>query len=209
LTSVRTPSEVPAKEDSAKQDALPRPLTTSKFNDLSVSLAFAITGLAVVYLPDILDKSVDWKVEGRFIGIGLALTGAAFTLLAAEKLTGRSGFGYWGFDILLGTIIAGIMSVIHVYRLPNWSAIILIALAVTLMLIGIYALVSGFTIFFDETGDKASGPGKMPAASEGSSDALGAKEEKRLSWYERITLAIAVISTVATLVAAIEPIVHP
>jgi hypothetical protein len=31
----------------------------------------------------------------------------------------------------------------------------------------------------------------------------------KLGWYERITLVVAVVSTIAAVAAAIEPIVHP
>jgi hypothetical protein len=209
LTSVPTTSDISAKEKPEEEGPAAKPLKDSKFNDLSVSLAFTITGLIVVYLPDFLNNSFDWKIEGRLIGIGLAIIGSGFTLIAAEKLTGRSGFGIWGFClVVLVTAISAIVWALRAHHLPKWSAVVLTILMVNLTFVAVYALVSGFTSFFDEADAKALPTGKASGAddaSEGSSDV----EEKEIGWYERITLIIAVISTIATLVAAIEPIVHP
>lgn len=204
MTTTQTPANTSPSEDQPKDSTSSKPLKDSKFNELSTSLAFAITGLVVVYLPDLLGKSIDWRTEGRLLGIVLALVGAAFTLAAASKLTGRSGFGYWGFTIILGTVTAGIMSAVHVYHLPKWVAVTLIVVAVILAFTVVYAAVSGFTIFFDES------EAVQDDSSEGATaTAVQIEKEKRLSWYERITLIIAVISTVATLAAAIEPLIHP
>lgn len=205
LTSVQaTPDATPDKEP-PKETNTGKPLAESKFNSLSTSLTFAVTGLVVIYLPDILNKSIDWKVEGRWLGIVLALIGTGFALAAAAELTGRSGFVYWGFAIILGTVTGGIILALHAYHLPKWAAIILTLLTVCLIIVVIYALVSGFTIFFDEP-RKTSGSG---ATSEEPSATPDTEEEKKLSWYERITLIVAVISAIATIAAAIEPIVHP
>jgi hypothetical protein len=81
-------------------------------------------------------------------------------------------------------------------------------LAINLMFVVIYTIVSGFTIFFDESEITPNDLNRMPDSSEGQSGGAQAKVEKTLSWYERITLIIAVVSTIATLVAAVEPFVH-
>jgi MFS family permease len=205
LSSVQAAPDIAPDKEPPKEKYTSKPLSSSKFNSLSTSLTFAVTGLVVIYLPDILNKSINWRVEGRWLGIILALIGTGFALAAAAELTGRSGFGYWGFAIILGTVTGGIMLALHSYHLPKWAAVILTLLAVNLMVVVIYALVSGFTIFFDEprktSGSEASGKESSASSETG--------EEKKLSWYERITLIIAVISAVATIAAAIEPVVHP
>jgi hypothetical protein len=186
------------EEAGQTSDRTSDPLGSSRFNVLSTSMAFAVTGLIVVYLPGLMGKSLDWTIEGRFLGIALAIFGVMFGLVEASKLTGRSGFSYWGFSVLTGTLTAAFVGVAHLYRLPKLLVIILIVLTICLVLIWAYGMVSGFTIFFDE-------PGSAQRSQESGKDAV----EKELSRYDRITLIIAVISGIATVVAAVEPIVHP
>ena len=210
LTSIKSSTDDHADETHQKESPPSKPLSSSKFNELSTSLAFALTGLVIVYLPDFLGKSLDWKIEGRFLGLGFALVGAILGLLAAEKLTRRSGFGIWAFTVLIGAATAGIMAVIHVYRLPKWSAITLIVVVIMLVIGETYGIISGFTIFFDEHEGTTTDTADSTGGTEESKVATAQNTaEKTLSWYERITLIIAIVSAIATLVAAVEPIVHP
>jgi len=194
-------------DEQAKKDG-GEPRKFSKFNDLSVAIAFGVSGLAVVYLPGYLNKSIDWMIEGRILGIILAVLGAAFTLLAAAKLTGRDGFGSWGIATLTGALMVGLIAIVREYRLPALCAIVLINMIIGLLFVVIYAVVAGFTSFFDEQPPEDYSGIEARDSDESLLVSTDKETRKKLTWYERVTLLVAVISTIATVAAVIEPIIH-
>ena len=130
--------------------------------------------------------------------------------MAASKLTNRDGFGSWGIAMLVGAAIFSLVIVLKKYHLPAALVILLLVLIIPLMLIVVYALVSGFASFFEEDPENVSSSGgPAPIPSSDATESVEAKMRKKLNWYERITLLIAVIATVATVAAAVEPIFHP
>jgi hypothetical protein len=193
------------QERKAKED---EPRTYSRFNDLSVALALAITGLVVVYLPEMLNKSLDWMVEGRILGVAIGITGACFALFAAAKLTGQNGLSDWGGATLTGAAAVGLIIALHKYHLSPWVTIILITLTVLLVFVGIFALVSGFASFFEKPTAKTGHAGTAPSTNGNLIASDEAEIGKELSGYERITLIVALVSGIATVAAAVEPLVH-
>jgi len=180
----------------------------SKFNGLAVAFAFGITGLTVVYLPSVLHKSIDWTVEGRWVGVILAAIGTSFALMEAAKLTNRKGFEDWGMALLFGFISAVMAIVLNKYHISGGWTTVLLVLTIVLIFFTIYGIASGFAQFFDDPGRAASVANATPG-SDTSSATVDAEIDKKLSWYERITLLIAVVSAIATVAAAVEPVVHP
>jgi hypothetical protein len=197
LNPASSTSDSPTNSEEQKEKA--KAGEFGKFNDLSVSLSFAITGLIVVFLPGTLNKPFDWIIEGRIIGVTLAIFGAIFILMAAATLTGREGFSNWGIALVIGATIFAAILVLRKYHVPRPGAIALIVFIIVFAFIGAYALVSGFTDFFEEP--KAKAPVTATEDDE-------TKERREIGWYERITLVVAAVAMVATVVAAVEPIFH-
>lgn len=191
------------QQEKAPEDR-PRPL--SKFNDLSVALALTVTGLVIVYLPGALNRSIDWTVEGRTIGAIIGILGVCFALFAVARLTGRNGLSDWGGALLLGGLAVALILVLHEYHLPAWATIILTILTIVLIFVAIFAAVSGFASFFEASSsmrEDRKAPSGVSAFFLPSGEA-----EKELSGYERITLVIALLSGLATIAAAVEPIIN-
>jgi hypothetical protein len=208
LIPAEQPPEKPASGDREQEKAKDGELRTfSKFDEISVAFAFALTGLIVVYLPETTNKSIDWVVEGRIIGVILAIVGAIFILMATATLTGREGFGSWGIALALGAGAAGVVLALHRYRVPELATIGLIVLIIVFVFFGTYALVIGFADFFEEPAVKTSALTTSDSGGE-SLAGIEAKTSKEIGWYERIILLIAVVSTIATMAAAVEPILH-
>jgi hypothetical protein len=195
-----------AKDKQQREKVENKERTFSKFNELSVALAVALTGLVVVYLPGTLNKSFDWAAEGRIIGAFIGVFGACFALFAAASLTDREGLKDLGGSVLVGGASIGMIFLLHHYRMFAWAAMGLIALTILFIFIAIYALVAGFTSFFDDHGVRPSREG----ADSGSKLAESGEAElsKQLSGYDRTTLIVALVSGIATVAAAVEPLVH-
>ena len=122
---------------------------SERFNSLSVAVAFALTGLIVFYLPDIVQRPFNWKIEGHLIGLTLAVLGAFAILMSARKLTNRDSFLSWAMAVLAGSIASALLAITRNLSLPRWLAVALLIVSVTLIIVAIYALVLGFSQLFD------------------------------------------------------------
>ncbi len=205
MAVVKIPTDA-TKDEQQHDKAEKEARTFSKFNELSVALAIALTGLVIVYLPGSLNKSLDWAVEGRILGACIGVFGACLALFAAASLTDREGLSNLGGGILVGGASIGMILLLHHYRMFAWAAIILIILTVLLIFIAAYALVAGFTSFFD--GPSAKSSHESTGSGSETAEFHEAELGKQLSGYDRITLIVALVSGIATVAAAIEPLMH-
>ena len=110
--------------------------------------------------------------------------------------------------MLTGAIAYALIAITRDLSLPGWLAALFLAAAVLLIFIAIYALVIGLADFFD----KAAGPQRLPVplpGMHGTQAEVGESAAARnLSWYERVTLTVAVVSTLATLVGTAVSFIH-
>lgn len=179
---------------------------SERFNSLSVAVAFALTGLIVFYLPDIVQRPFSWKIEGHLIGLTLAVLGAFAILMSARKLTNRDSFLSWAMAVLAGSIASALLAITRNLSLPRWLAVALLIVSVTLIIVAIYALVLGFSQLFDANlavrvwPRRSSNKNSARHESEPSPPA-STNEPRKLNWYEWITLIVATVAAVATVVA--------
>jgi hypothetical protein len=193
--------------EAQNSSAEPRPV--SRYNHLSVAVSFALTGLVVFYLPSLTGRPFDWKVEGHLIGAAIATIGMAFILAACKDLTDRESFVAWSLAVLAGAIAYALIAITRDLSLPGWLAGVLLAAAVMLIFIAVYALVIGLADVFDRAAATQRLRVPLPGIRSTQTEVDGsATAPRRLSWYERITLTVAVVSTLATLVGTAVSFIH-
>jgi hypothetical protein len=181
-----------------------------RLNSLSAAVSFALTGLVVFYLPSLTARPLHWRVEGHLIGAAIAIVGMAFILTAFRELTDHERFVAWSMAVLAGAVAYALIAITRDLSLPGWLAGVLLAAAVLLIFIAIYALVIGLADFFDGAAASRKLPVTLPGIHSTRKPAGGesAAAPRRLSWYERVTLAVAVVSTLVTLVGTAVSFSH-
>jgi hypothetical protein len=183
------------------------------FNTLSVAVALALTGLIVFYLPDVVQRPFNWKPEGHLIGLALAVLGVFAILMSARKITARESFRSWALGVGAASVAFVLLAVARNVSVPRWLAVTMLVVAITAIMFAIYELVLGFSQLFDDNLTVRVWPRapKQAGAQGGSGDGqhAAARQHRRLSWYERVTLMVATVAALATVVAAAVSYVPP
>jgi hypothetical protein len=176
---------------------------------LCLAVALALTGPVVFYLPNLVDRPFDWKLEGHIIGLSIAVVGAVCVLVWLLFETSNESYLYWAMAALTGPAAFLLLAITRNGHVPRWVALTLLTISIMLMTATIFGLIRGFAwLFYD--GKSARSFRRRRSGEVGSTPNPGGSTEPRrkLTWYEWASLIVATITTVATIVVTAESFVH-